>query len=74
MSHLMDHKGWFFAISILLIIPGLISLLMFGLKLGIDFSGGTIIEYKLARVISIDDFRQEIRSQGIEVLTLRLRD
>jgi preprotein translocase subunit SecF len=34
----------FFVVSLLIILPGLISLLLFGVKLGIDFKGGTLWE------------------------------
>lgn len=37
-------KKWWFIISGIIIIPGIISLCVWGLKLGIDFRGGTIIE------------------------------
>jgi preprotein translocase subunit SecF len=37
------RKIWY-AISIIAIIPGLISLMLFGLKFGIDFKGGAVIE------------------------------
>lgn len=37
------RKIWY-TISIVAIIPGLISLLLFGLKLGIDFKGGAVLE------------------------------
>jgi len=37
------RKIWY-TISIVAIIPGIISLLLFGLKLGIDFKGGAVLE------------------------------
>lgn len=37
-------KKWWFIISGIIIIPGIISLFVWGLKFGIDFRGGTIIE------------------------------
>lgn len=39
------RKIWY-AISIVAIIPGIISLFLFGLKLGIDFKGGAVLEVK----------------------------
>lgn len=41
MIHIISHKKWYFIISLLVIIPGMISLLLFGLKTSIDFSGGS---------------------------------
>lgn len=41
---IIGRKNWFFLLSGIIIIPGLISLFLFGLKLSIDFTGGTRIE------------------------------
>lgn len=42
--NLMKFKNIYFLISSLIIIPGLISLFLFGLKPAIDFTGGSLIE------------------------------
>ena len=39
--NLIDKKYWYFAISLIVIIPGIISLILWGLNLSIDFTGGT---------------------------------
>lgn len=39
----MKFKYWFFALSLLVILPGLFSLARWGLKLSIDFTGGTVV-------------------------------
>jgi preprotein translocase subunit SecF len=41
MTRLASKRKLWFTISLLVIIPGLISLIFSGLKLGIDFTGGT---------------------------------
>lgn len=46
MLNLMKFKYWYFAISLLVILPGLYFLMRYGLKLSIDFTGGSIIEVK----------------------------
>lgn len=40
----IKYRKWWYIISLAIIIPGTISLIMFGLKLSIDFTGGTSIE------------------------------
>lgn len=45
--NLVKHKNLFFLISGLVIVPGLISLILFGLKPGIDFTGGSIFEFSV---------------------------
>lgn len=52
--NLMRYKLWFFALSILVILPGLYFLATSGLKLGIDFTGGALLEYQFQKEISKD--------------------
>ncbi|HEU5090883.1 MAG TPA: protein translocase subunit SecF [Roseiflexaceae bacterium] len=42
MESIVKHRYWWFLISLLVIVPGAISLAMYGLRLGIDFSGGAL--------------------------------
>ena len=44
MINFMKWKWVYFAISLVVIIPGVISLLFFGFKQSIDFTGGTILQ------------------------------
>lgn len=65
--NLMRYKIWYFVLSLLIILPGLYFLITSGLKLGIDFTGGALLEYKFEKNININDLKQQISSQGIEV-------
>jgi preprotein translocase subunit SecF len=42
--NLIGRRRWWYAISLLIIIPGTFSLITHGLKLGIDFQGGQLLE------------------------------
>ncbi|MGI5880692.1 MAG: protein translocase subunit SecF [Syntrophomonadaceae bacterium] len=44
---IIQQRKWYYIISALIIIPGIISLMMQGLNLGIDFSGGSMLHIKL---------------------------
>lgn len=44
--NIIGRRRLWFAISIIVIIPGLISLVLWGLKPGIDFAGGQVMEVK----------------------------
>jgi len=44
MLHVVERKWWYFALSGLLIVPGLIFLALGGLKPGIEFKGGTLLD------------------------------
>jgi preprotein translocase subunit SecF len=43
------RKWWYFLISGLLIVPGVVFLLLGGLKLGIEFQGGTLLDVRFAQ-------------------------
>lgn len=63
MTHLMKYKIWFFIASTLIIIPGLIFIFMGGLKFGIDFTGGALLEYKFEK--PVDEAKLEELGQVI---------
>lgn len=65
--NLMKYKVWYFIFSMLVILPGLYYLLTSGLKLGIDFTGGALIEYKFERSIDPNNLKKEMSSLGVEV-------
>lgn len=67
MNNLMKYKFIYFVVSLLIILPGLFFLLSSGLKLGIDFTGGALLEYQFEKNINIDALKQQITSQGVEV-------
>lgn len=57
MLHLMKYKLWFFIVSTLIIIPGLVFIFMGGLKFGIDFTGGALLEYKFEKTVNPDELK-----------------
>lgn len=65
--NLMKYKIWYFVFSLLIILPGLYFLITSGLKLGIDFTGGALLEYKFEKNISVDELKKQVSSQGIEI-------
>src|SRR5512142_3589709 len=48
MLHVVERKWVYFALSGLLIVPGLVFLLLGGLKPGIEFKGGTLLDVTFA--------------------------
>lgn len=65
--NLMRLKGWYFIFSLLIILPGLYYLLISGLKLGIDFTGGVLLEYKFEKNINVGELRRIITQEEVEV-------
>ncbi|TMC06481.1 MAG: protein translocase subunit SecF [Chloroflexi bacterium] len=55
MVKFVERKWWYFAFSGLLIIPGLVFLLLGGLKPGIEFKGGTLLDIRFDTPPSISD-------------------
>jgi preprotein translocase subunit SecF len=69
MLDLVGKRYVWFAISLLVIIPGLFFLLWQGLRTGIDFSGGTLWEYSIpnrTETIPTAELRQLYAQQGEE--------
>src|SRR2546427_9880281 len=46
--HIVERKWWYFLFSALLIVPGVIFLAIGGLRPGIEFKGGTLLEISFA--------------------------
>ncbi len=64
-------KIWFM-ISLLIIIPGLISMATRGFNFGIDFTGGTIIDLKFEQAVEISKVRDALRPFGLDNATIQL--
>ena len=46
MLNIVEKRYWFFGLSLIVIIPGLIALIVWGLPLAIDFTGGSLLEVR----------------------------
>lgn len=68
--NLMSKKWWFFALSLLVIIPGIVSLILFRLNLGVDFTGGNLFEYKFAKPVNQVDLAKKFTEQGVGVSSI----
>lgn len=69
MFEIIKRRYWYFALSLLIIVPGLIALAVWGFPLSIDFTGGTSLEVQFAnttRPVDLADVRQVYAAQGIE--------
>jgi preprotein translocase subunit SecF len=63
----MKYKIEYFVLSLLIILPGLFFLFTSGLKLGIDFTGGALLEYKFEKPANQDQINKIVTSKGVEV-------
>jgi preprotein translocase subunit SecF len=62
---LAGKRRLWFTISLVVIIPGLISLIVFGLRLGIDFTGGTLWEVRFAAPTTAAAVETTLRDAGV---------
>ncbi|HQA06683.1 MAG TPA: protein translocase subunit SecF [Syntrophomonadaceae bacterium] len=62
----IKRRKWFYVLSLIIIIPGIISLLLQGLNLGIDFTGGSITHIRLPSEATIAEVRAVLDKQGLE--------
>ncbi|OGD81432.1 hypothetical protein A2572_01695 [Candidatus Collierbacteria bacterium RIFOXYD1_FULL_40_9] len=76
----MKYRSLYFLISGLIIIPGLYFLVTFGLKLSIEFTGGTQAEFGLAKeqkqnlLLSLSDKSPQIVFQSDSKISLKLSE
>ena len=66
MTKLASKRKLWFTISLLVIVPGLISLLFSGLKLGIDFTGGTLWEMRFSQPATAVQIETALHGAGLE--------
>lgn len=64
--NIVKKRYWWFGISLLIIIPGIISLFMQGLNLGIDFKGGTMLELTFKQTVTQTVISDTMKSVGLE--------
>ena len=71
---IIKRKYFYFAISLLIIIPGIVSMLLWGLRLSIDFIGGSRIEVQSAKFkvqSSKNELKGVFKEQKIEVSSMQ---
>lgn len=66
----MRYKRIYWAISLVAILIAVFSLFNWGLKLGVDFKGGAIVEYKFSKDISTEVVIDKLKEKtGIEIFS-----
>jgi len=68
----VGKRNWFIAISLLVVVPGIIFLIIApGLKPGIDFSGGSTITIEFSDAVDQQELRLELSSAGYTEATVQ---
>lgn len=71
---LLKYSKFFFAVSAVAVAISILSLAIFGLKLGIDFKGGTVIELKFSQAVSPEQVRSYLAKQGLDNAVVQATD
>ena len=71
MLDIVSKRYWFFLISLLIIIPGIVSLAVFGLRFSIDFTSGTLWEVQFQKQVSPVDVKTVLVKQGFADATVQ---
>jgi preprotein translocase subunit SecF len=71
MIDFVGKRYWYFLISAIVIIPGIISLAVFGLKLGIDFKSGASMTLHLSPNVEETRLRQSLADLGYSDATIQ---
>ncbi|MBP1761690.1 MAG: protein translocase subunit secF [Firmicutes bacterium] len=56
----IENRKWFYMFSSILIIAGIVSMFMQGFNWGIDFTGGSLLRYKMESTITADQVRNTV--------------
>ena len=71
MIDIVNKRNWFFLVSIFLLVPGIISMLVFGFRLGIDFSSGTVMTLRFSQSVDQSALRQQMSVLGYGDATIQ---
>ncbi|HSA83400.1 MAG TPA: protein translocase subunit SecF [Patescibacteria group bacterium] len=77
MLNIIGKKNWYFAISILAIVPGIIALFLWGLNLSIDFTGGSRVTFLFPEKVveqQVNQVKDVFEQENIEVVTTQTSD
>ncbi|MBI5123285.1 protein translocase subunit SecF [Candidatus Roizmanbacteria bacterium] len=77
MLNIIGKKYWYFLISLLVIIPGTISLFLWGLNLSIDFTGGSRMTLLFPQAVNekaVSEVRNVFQQEKVEVVTTQIAD
>ena len=67
MFSIVQRRYWYFGLSLLVIVPGMIALIMWGLPLSIDFKSGSLLEVQFTQIskpLDLAEIRQLYTQRG----------
>ncbi|MDO8490896.1 MAG: protein translocase subunit SecF [Dehalococcoidia bacterium] len=64
MIDFVAKRYWYFLLSVVILVPGIISLFAFGLKPSIEFSSGSTMTVQFDNAVNLTDLRSEMAALG----------
>lgn len=74
MLDLVGKRHLWFLISLILLVPGILSLIIYGLNLGIDFTGGTSWEIQMSQPVTATEVREVLANNGFGDAVVQISD
>ena len=75
--NIIGRKNWYFGLSLLIIIPGIIAMILWGLNLSIDFTGGSRLTLSFNKAVSdnqVQEISNILKSGKIKVASIEKSD
>ena len=65
--NIVKHRKWWFTLSSVLVAASLISIFMYGFNFGIDYTGGTILDLRFSRPVTVAEVRDVVDSSQMNL-------
>ena len=77
MLNIIGKKNWYFTVSLLAIVPGIVALFMWGLNLSIDFTGGSRMTFLYPNTVSeeqLNEMKTVLAGEKITIVTTQISE
>jgi preprotein translocase subunit SecF len=75
--NIIKHKNWYFGLSLLVIVPGIIAMLLWGLNLSIDFTSGSLLTLSFNNTVGNNQIQavgKALKDTGLKVSSVEKSD
>jgi preprotein translocase subunit SecF len=71
MLPIIKHRKIWYILSLLVLVPGIISLILWQLKFGLDFTGGTLMDLEFKSRPNITEIKNNLEPLGLKIATIQ---
>lgn len=74
--NIIGRKNWYFILSAIVIVPGIVSLLFYGLLPSIDFTGGSKLEIKFLDSLPVtkENVQKTIETDKVKIISIKKQE